>query len=90
MKWLSAGLTFVNVSTVCGLLLGIIGEGLNGAIAVCALTLGLLAGVYAYLATVDARKTDKAPASFHAPERELKRAQRQSQPEVEPAEITAP
>ena len=43
MKWLSAGLTFVNVSTVAGLLLGIIGEGLNGAIAVCALTLGLLA-----------------------------------------------
>ena len=67
MKWLSAGLTFVNVSTVSGLLLGIIGEGLNGAIAVCALTLGLLAGVYAYLATVDSRRTDKSPHWFPLP-----------------------
>ena len=89
MKWLSAGLTFVNVSTVAGLLLGIIGEGLNGAIAVCALTLGLLAGISAYLVTVDARKTDKSPASFPALERESKRAQRRRQPEVEPAENTA-
>src|ERR1700746_813115 len=29
MKWLSAGLTFVNLSVVCGLLLGMVGHGFD-------------------------------------------------------------
>jgi hypothetical protein len=54
MKGLSAGLTFVNCSTVAALLLGMLGGGLNQAIAFTALILGILGGVAAYLRTLDA------------------------------------
>jgi hypothetical protein len=51
MKWLSAGLTFVNFSTVCGLIFGMIRGGLNPTTALFALTIGAVTAVAAYLTT---------------------------------------
>src|SRR5436305_5530652 len=53
MKWLSAGLVFVNLSTVCGLLLGMAGNGLNELSAVLALVSGGTFALAAYLGTSD-------------------------------------
>jgi hypothetical protein len=53
MKWLSAGLTFVNLSTVCGLLLGMAGTGLNGLSALLSLISGAAFAIAAYLETSD-------------------------------------
>ncbi|HET9367857.1 MAG TPA: hypothetical protein VFO22_07280 [Candidatus Udaeobacter sp.] len=53
MKWLSAGLTFVNLSVVCGLLLGMAGHGLNSLSAALALVCGLVFSVAAWLGTSD-------------------------------------
>ena len=59
MKWLSAGLTFVNLATILGLVLGIVGHGLNAPIAITSLILGAAAGVLAYVRTTDPKpKTD--------------------------------
>jgi hypothetical protein len=51
MKWLSAGLTFVNVATVWGLLGGLVGHGLNRTVAISSLVAGLLASLLAYWGT---------------------------------------
>jgi hypothetical protein len=56
MKWLSAGLTFVNLSVVCGLLLGMAGRGLNALSAALALVCGLAFAVAAWLGTSDPDK----------------------------------
>jgi hypothetical protein len=53
MKWLSAGLTFVNLSTVCGLLLGMAGNGLNKLSALLSLISGAAFALAAYLETSD-------------------------------------
>src|SRR6202049_1907992 len=53
MKWLSAGLIFVNFSTVCGLILGMAANGLGPSVAVASLMLGAVAAVFAYLRTSD-------------------------------------
>src|SRR5204862_3050024 len=67
MKWLSAGLIFVNLSTVCGLLLGIVGSGLNKLSALLALISGAAFAVAAYLGTFDPdnpnRRAGGSPAS---------------------------
>ena len=56
MKWLSAGLIFVSLSTVFGVILGILGHGLSTAVAVASLILGGLAATAAYLQTSDPKK----------------------------------
>ena len=56
MKWLTAGLTFVNVSTICALLLGIAARGLSPAIAVVSLGVGIITAVLAYLGVSDPEK----------------------------------
>jgi hypothetical protein len=56
MKWLSAGLTFVNLSVVCGLLLGMVGHGLNALSASLALVCGAAFAVAAWLGTSDPDK----------------------------------
>jgi hypothetical protein len=58
MKWLSAGVTFVNFSTVCGLILGMAANGLALSVAVASLTLGAVAAIFAYLRTSDKTKID--------------------------------
>jgi hypothetical protein len=60
MKWLSAGLTFVNLSVVCGLLLGMAGNGLTELSALLALISGAAFAVAAYLGTSDVAVREKA------------------------------
>jgi hypothetical protein len=60
MKWLSAVLTFVNLSVVSGLLLGMVGRGLNTLSAALALVCGLAFAVAAYLGTADGTVREKA------------------------------
>ena len=51
MNWVAAGVTFVNLSVVCGLLLGIIGRGLNTTSAAVALVCGAAFAVAALIST---------------------------------------
>jgi hypothetical protein len=64
MKWLSAGLIFVNLSTVCGLLLGLAGNGLNELSAVLALISGGAFALAAYLGTSDTATRHNASNSL--------------------------
>src|SRR5438093_1673397 len=73
MKWLSAGLTFVNLSVVCGLLLGMAGHGLNPLSASLALVCGVAFAIAAWLGTSDPDKQNRSEANLS------KRAQRRLQ-----------
>ena len=66
MKWLSAGLTFVNLSVVCGLLLGMVGHGLNSLSAFLALVCGAAFAVAAWLGTSDPDKTNRIASASPA------------------------
>ena len=57
MKWLSAGLTFVNLAVICGLLLGMVGHGLNALSAALALVCGVAFAVAAWLGISDPGKS---------------------------------
>src|SRR5437868_11391561 len=70
MKWLSAGLTFVNLSVVCGLLLGMASHGLNPLSASLALVCGVAFAIAAWLGTSDPDKQNLSEAKLS------KRAQR--------------
>ena len=67
MKWLAAGLTFVNVATVCALLLGIVLGGLGGTIALISFLIALAVAVLAYWQTFsgDVSPDDSVPRSDH-------------------------
>src|SRR5438034_8275881 len=60
MKWLSAVLTFVNLSVVSGLVLGMVGRGLNMLSAALALVCGAAFAVAAFLGTSDPRIAERA------------------------------
>ena len=60
MKWITAGVTFVNLSVVCGLLLGLAGRGLTTLSAALALVCGAAFAVAAYLGTRDNGVREKA------------------------------
>lgn len=60
MKGLSAGLIFVSLSTVFGLILGIFGHGLSTPVALASLILGGLAAVAAYVQTFDPKSNWRA------------------------------
>lgn len=64
MKWLSAGLTFVNLSVVCGVLLGMVGHGLNALSAALALICGVAFAAAAWLGTSDPDKPGGSGAKF--------------------------
>ena len=49
MKGLSAGLTFVNVATVCAVLLGTLAGGLTTYYAALSLLIGLVAAAFAFI-----------------------------------------
>jgi hypothetical protein len=70
MKWLTAVLTFVNLSVVCGLVLGMAGRGLNTLNAALALVCGAAFAVAAFLGTSDPpgpEKTANPPESERKP-----------------------
>ncbi|MEO5754953.1 MAG: hypothetical protein ABIR38_09620 [Chthoniobacterales bacterium] len=89
MKWCSAGLTLVNVATMAGLLLGIVGGGLDGGFAGLALVLGLAAAIYAWLETAPfvLRQKVVVPPPPQLPK--SKRARRRMKLDT-PTEVTAP
>ena len=76
MKWLSAGLTFVNFATICGLIFGIAGRGLNASIANTSLILGVAAAILAYLRTSDPEPKTDVLDSKNSPAKLSKSAQR--------------
>jgi hypothetical protein len=60
MKWVTAGVTFVNLSVVCGVLLGLAGRGLNTVSAALALICGAAFAIAAFLGTRDIPVRQKA------------------------------
>ena len=70
MKWVTAGVTFVNLSVVCGLLLGLAGRGLSTVSAALALVCGAAFAVAAFLGTRDSavrQKSANGPATEQKP-----------------------
>jgi hypothetical protein len=63
MKWLAAGVTFFNLSTVAGLLFGIVAGGLNPLIAAAALLFGAAMAIYLIASQrSDGERSDAPPA----------------------------
>src|SRR6516164_5361451 len=60
MKWVTAGVTFVNLSVVCGVFLGLAGRGLNPISAALALVCGAAFAVAAFLGTRDSAVRQKS------------------------------
>src|ERR1041385_5918327 len=60
MKWVTAGVTFVNLSVVCGLFLGLAGRGFNTTNAALALVCGAAFAVAAFLGTRDGTRNSGA------------------------------
>src|SRR6266480_6534514 len=83
MKWLSAVLTFVNLSVVCGLFLGMAGRGLNVVSAWLALVCGAAFAVAAYLGTSDTAIREKA-----ANQPPVRKSQNASDPDSTPNAAT--
>ena len=73
MKWLSAVLTFANLSVICGLVLGMAGRGLNTLSAAIALLCGAAFAVAAFLGTSDPASGEKT-ASPPEPEQKPRNA----------------
>src|SRR4029077_9002883 len=68
MKWLSGGLTFLNLVTVSGLLIGMVAGGLSATVAWIAIVLGAAFALLAYLRTTDSKSDDDSsngnPSAF--------------------------
>jgi hypothetical protein len=60
MKWVAAGVTFVNLSVVCGIFLGLAGRGLSTATAALALLCGAALAVAALICTRDSAFKQKS------------------------------
>src|SRR5438093_1037150 len=73
MKWVTAGITFVNLSVVCGLLLGLAGRGLNTMSAALALVCG---AAFALAAFVGTRESAVRQKSAYGPAAEQKKPER--------------
>ena len=70
MKWVTAGVTFVNLSVVCGVLLGLVGRGLNTVSAALALVCGAAFAIASLLGTRDKsfrQKSATGPAKEQKP-----------------------
>jgi hypothetical protein len=66
MKWVTAAVTFVNLSVVSGVLLGLAGRGLSTLSAAIALVCGAAFAIAAFLGTRDSavgQKSANAPAA---------------------------
>jgi hypothetical protein len=73
MKWVTAAVTFVNLSVVCGLLLGLAGRGLNALSAALALVCGAAFAIAAFLGTRDSAVQKKA-SNRPAPEQKSRKS----------------
>jgi len=79
MKWLAAGLTFVNFATICGLILGMIGSGLNQVSAATSFMFGAATAILAYLRTLDTKSKPEVLDSAQEEVKLSKRGQRRPQ-----------
>ncbi len=66
MKWLSAAITFVNVTTVCGCLEGILAHGLSKQVAASSVLAGVVAALIAFWGTSDSKTREEALAAASA------------------------
>ncbi len=89
MKIFSAGLTFVNVATIAGLLLGLLGGGLDEGFAGLALLLGLAAASCAWFGTEPFARRIKVVVPPAPPLPKSKRARRRMKLETQPI-VAAP
>ena len=89
MKLFSAGLTFVNVVTLVGLLLGIVGGGLDEGFAGLALFLGLAAAIYAWIGTRSFAPRVRRVVPAGPPLPKSKRARRRMKLDT-PVEVVTP
>ena len=64
MKWLSAGLTFVNAATFCGLLIGMMAHGLGKSSATFSIAVGLIAAAIAFWATAATAPSRPKPSEL--------------------------
>jgi hypothetical protein len=80
MKWVTAGVTFVNLSVVCGLFLGLAGRGLNTVNAALALVCGAAFAVAAFLGTRDATVRNNA-ANRLPPEQKQRKVSEPKEPQ---------
>ena len=81
MKWVTAGVTFVNLSVVCGLFLGLAGRGLTSMSATLALVCGAAFAVAALLGTRDSAvrlKSASGPPAEQKPRKGSEGEQTQS------------
>ncbi len=65
MRWLSGGVTFVNVAVVSALLIGMVADGLTHVVAKIAFVLGLLGAAIAFAQTREPGAAAIAPADEH-------------------------
>jgi hypothetical protein len=79
MKWVTAGVTFVNLSVVCGIFLGLAGRGFNTVSAALALVCGAAFAVAAFLGTRDNTGRNKAE-NRPAPKQEQRKASEPEEP----------
>src|SRR5215467_5188875 len=80
MKWVTAGVTFVNLSVVCGVFLGLAGRGLNTINAALALVCGAAFAVAAYLGARDNAVRKKATNRLGGEQKPLKRSEEEDGP----------
>ncbi|MBA2586239.1 MAG: hypothetical protein H0U99_07125 [Chthoniobacterales bacterium] len=62
MRAISAGVTLVNVATICGLLFGMAGHGLSSSSAAVSLIIGALAAICSFVYTVEAARSFATPS----------------------------
>jgi len=86
MKWLSAGLTFVNAATVCGLVSGMAARGLGKTSATFSILVGLIVAALAYWKTAPVASLLPEPPPLPPPGSVSKRA-RARQRRLETEEI---
>lgn len=84
MKWVAAGVTFVNLSVVCGLFLGLAGRGLTTTSAAIALVCGVAFAVAALIGTRDRAVQWKSANDSAAEKKPLKSSEAEETPNVLP------
>lgn len=84
MKWVTAGVTFVNLSVVLGLLLGMAGRGLTTTTAVIALVCGAALAAAAFLRTRDNAVLRESADGSAAKEKANHRSEAEQTPNVLP------
>jgi hypothetical protein len=83
MKWLAAGLTFFNVSTMAALLIGLMADGLSRGVARLAILAGIAGAIAAYRLTSDSEPPRPQAIAGPAPEELPGRRRRRRAKEAE-------